>query len=178
MSRPDAIHDTLIKRGFVYTLDIYTPDGELVTHDSWSEAPNRIPQSGIDYFANLALMGQLAPISSWFVGMYENNYVPDSNTSAADLPGNAGETVAYSQPARPEWQKNYDGVGVVSNLAARAEFSFTQSKVLYGGFLVSSPTKGSNSGTLLSIARFPSPRQIDAGYTGQLGVAITLVSTN
>jgi len=172
------IHDTLIKRGFVYTLDIWTPDGELVVHDEWDEAPNRIPQQGIDYFAKVAMLGGQATIDSWYVGMFEGNYVPDNNTVAADLPGTAGETTAYSQAARPIWDKVYDGVGVVGNVANRAAFSFTASKVLYGAFLVSSSAKGGNTGTLLSIARFPTPRTIDAGYTGQLGVAVTLVSTN
>ncbi|MGV8917835.1 MAG: hypothetical protein ACOH2R_08555 [Pseudomonas sp.] len=178
MSRQAEIHDALIKRGFVYTLDIWTPDGELVIHDQWTEAPNRIPQQGIDYFANVALLGGLGPISNWYVGMFEGNFVPGSDTTAADLPGSAGETTAYSQTTRPSWDKVYDGVGVVGNVADRASFSFTASKTLYGAFLVSSSIKGGNAGTLLSIARFPTPRQIDAGYTGQLGVAITLVSTN
>lgn len=178
MSRQVAIHEELIKRGFIYTLDIWTPEGQLVVHDQWAEAPNRIPQQGVDYFAGVSLLGSASQINSWYVGMFEGNYVPTSNTTAADLPGNAGETTAYSQATRPIWEKAYDGVGVVSNVANRASFSFTSSKTLYGAFLASSSVKGGDSGTLLSIARFPTPRQIDAGYTGQLGVAITLVSTN
>lgn len=176
MSQPD-IHEALIKRGFVYTLDIWTPDGELVTHDEWTQAHNLIPQVGVDYFAGVALLGGVAPITSWYVGMYEGNYVPDNNTTAADLPGNAGETTAYSGTTRPIWDKTYDNVSVISNTADRASFAFTSAKTLYGAFLVSSSAKGGNTGTLLSIARFPTPRQIDAGYTGQLGVAVTLVST-
>jgi len=178
MSRPAAIHEELIKRGFIYTLDIWTPDGDLVVHDEWTEAPNRIPQQGVDYFANVSMLGAIGPISNWYVGMFEGNFVPGAGTTAADLPGGAGETTAYSQATRPEWEKTYDGTAVISNVANRASFSFTSSKTLYGAFLVSSSIKGGNTGTLLSIARFPTPRQIDAGYTGQLGVAITLVSTN
>jgi hypothetical protein len=178
MSRPEAINETLIKRGFIYTLDIWTPDGELVAHDEWSEAPNRIPQQGIDYFAGVSMLGGVGPISNWYVGMFEGNYVPDDSTTAADLPAHAGETTAYSEATRPAWDKIYDGVGVINNLANRATFTFTAAKTLYGAFLVSSSTKGGPGGTLLSIARFPTPRQADVGYAARLGVAVTLVSTN
>ena len=61
---------------------------------------------------------------------------------------------------------------------AVAEFNFTADATLHGSILVSDPTKGGNSGLLLSCVRFPSPRPVVAGQKGQLIAGITYVPTN
>ena len=158
--------------GFVYTPQIVDGSGRV----TWEGEPvkNIIPQVGVDHLVNM-LRGVGSPISSWYVGVYEGNYVPTSATTAADLPTNALESVSYSEAARPLWNNTYDGVSIITSLASRAEFTFTATKRLYGAFLVSASTKGSGSGTLLSIARFQTPYDVPSGSTFRLGVSITLV---
>ena len=166
------IPEGLAKFGFVFTGEVVSPEGEVIC--SWADE-NIIPQSGIDHIIGL-LRGTGTLNSSWYVGVGAANYVPTSATTAADLPVAAGETSAYSQATRPAWVDTYDGVSSVGNVDAKAEFTFTAATRLYSGFLCSSSGKGSNSGILLSIARFSSPYDIPAGSTFRLGISITLLS--
>lgn len=166
------IPEGLAKFGFVFTGEVVSPEGEVVYSRTDT---NIIPQSGIDHIVGL-LRGTGTVNSSWYVGVGAANYVPTAATTPADLPAAVGETSAYSQATRPVWTDTYDGVSSVGNLDARAEFTFTADTRLYNGFLSSSPGKGSNSGILLSIARFSSPYDVPAGSTFRLGVSITLLS--
>ena len=168
------IPESLVKLGFVYSGQVVSPTGEVICA---FEDHNIIPQVGIDFLAGL-IRGTGAPISSWYVGVGAANYVPSVSTTAADLPGNIGEAQAYSQATRPIWQNTYDGVSAIGNLAAKAEFTFTAATRLYTGFLSSNSGKGSNSGTLLSIARFASPYDVPQGSAFTLGVSITLLSAS
>lgn len=167
------IIERLFGKGFVYEGEIIAPDGSIIAS---GRDHNLVPQVGIDHLVAL-LRGTGVPISNWYVGLFEGNFVPTSATTAADLQINAQESQAYSQASRPEWVDDYDGVSVVSNLASRAEFSFTAEKRIYGAFLISAATKGGDSGVLLSIARFGSPYDVPAGTTFRLGVSTTLLPT-
>lgn len=164
--------EQLCRLGFVYTGEVIAPDGTIL--QTGSDA-NLIPQVGINQLASL-ITGVGTPISTYYAGVFANNYVPTNATTAADLPVNAGESVAYSQASRPVWNKTYDGVSLISSFASRADFTFTANATLYGGFLVSEATKGGNSGVLLSIARFATPYTVPSGSTFRLGVSISLVS--
>ncbi|MNY75553.1 hypothetical protein D3C86_2148590 [compost metagenome] len=55
--------------------------------------------------------------------------------------------------------------GAVDNSANKAEFLFNAPKVIRGVFLVSASPKGANTGTLISVVRFLSPKNVDAGST-------------
>lgn len=172
---PNAVKLAMLGRiGFVYTGEVIAPDGTVLQS---GRDVNLIPQVGIDHIVGL-FRGNGTLISSWYVGVFENNYVPNSGTTAADLPTTVGESTAYSETTRPLWNNTYDGVSVVDNLANRAEFTYTSAKSLYGGFLVSSPTKAGNSGTLFSIARFSTRYDVPAGSKFRLGIAITFVSAS
>lgn len=168
-------HDTneqTCRLGFVFTGEVIAPDG-TVTQVGIDN--NLIPQAGINQLASL-IMGTGSPISTYYAGVFANNFVPTNSTTSADLQTGAGEATAYSQTSRPVWDKNYDGVSLISSFSSRADFTFTADTTLYGGFLVSDATKGGNSGVLLSIARFATPYVVPAGSTFRLGVSITLVS--
>lgn len=168
-------HDSteqLCRLGFVFTGEVIAPDGTIL--QSGSDA-NLIPQVGVNQLASL-ITGTGSIISTYYVGTFANNYVPTSATTAADLPTNAGESVAYSQTTRPVWNKTYDGVSVISSFASRADFTYTAAATLYGGFLVSDSTKGGGGGVLLSIARFATPYSVPNGSTFRLGVSISLVA--
>lgn len=165
------IYETLFGRGFVYEAELVSPDGSIIGS---GKTKNLVPQVGIDHLAGL-LRGTVSPISSWYVGLFEGNFVPTSATKASDLQISAQECQSYSESARPEWNETYDGVSVITNLSNRAEYSFTADKRVYGAFLISSATKGGDSGLLLSIARFDSPFDIPAGTTFRLAVSTSLL---
>lgn len=167
-----SIPESLVKFGFIYRGEVVLPNGDIVQMGS---AHNIIPQSGVDHIVSL-LRGTGTLNSSWYVGVGASNYAPSSATTSADLPAAVGEAVGYTQATRPVWSNTYDGVSMVGNLNAKAEFTFTAATRLYSGFLCSNSGKGSNSGILLSIARFASPYDVPAGSTFRLGISISLLS--
>jgi len=69
----------------------------------------------------------------------------------------------------------YDNASRIDNNLNRAEFVFTADKRIYGGFLTSTQAKQDTSGVLLSIARFTSPRDVEAGGTLRVLAGIQLV---
>lgn len=104
--------------------------------------------------------------------------MPTTSFTSADLQTLAQECQAYTEATRPLWSDTYDGVGVIDNLAARAEYTLNANKTIYGAFLVSNATKGGNTGLTLSIARFASPQVLVSGAVFRVAVGITLVPTN
>lgn len=163
--------ESILGTGLRYDFEIKYPDGRI---EKFSEF-NLLPQVAINHIASLIRGAGATPISSWFMGIFENNYVPTNAVTAADLPGVVGECVAYSEAARPAWTHSYNGAGVIDNLAAKAVFTMTSDKNLYGGFIVSTSTKGGNTGLLLSIARFSTVKVVPTG--AELTVSATLTLT-
>ncbi|MNC23118.1 hypothetical protein D3C75_711330 [compost metagenome] len=164
---------SILGTGFRYDTEIIKPDGRVIADVDF----NLLPQVSIDHIAGL-IRGTASPIGSWYVGLFEGNYVPTSGVTSADLPATAVECTAYSESARPAWTNAYDGVSVIDSLAAKATFTLTIAKRVYGAFLVSAATKGGNTGLILSIARFASPKDIDAGEVFTVAAGLTLIPTS
>ena len=163
---------SVLGHGFRYDGEIITPDGEIITFSDH----NLLPQVSTDFIAGL-LRGTATPIGSWYLGLFENNYVPTSGVTAADLPGVVGECTAYDGATRQVWNHAYDGVSAIENLASKATFTINAAKTVYGAFIVSSSVKAGNTGTLLSIARFSSAKTLDIGMQFSLAAGITLIPT-
>jgi hypothetical protein len=138
---------------------------------------NLLPQAMIDHIAGM-IRGIEAPVTEWYVGLFENNYVPLNPIVASDLPTTIGECQAYSEASRPIWVDAYDGVGVIDNLASRCEFTMTQQKTIYGSFLISTSAKGGNTGLIGSIVRFSSPQVVPIGGVFRFAAGLTLIPTN
>ena len=165
---------SIIGRGFTFYEELLLPTGELV---KGAPIHNKTPQEGVNFIASL-LLGSGTPISSWYLFLFESNYVPTGSEKASDLPGVIGECTAYSQSSRPAFAGVYDGTSVIDNLANKGKFNFTANKTIHGAGIVSSGTKAGGGGLIISIARFPSPRVIAAGTEYSLGAAIPLLSTD
>jgi hypothetical protein len=157
---------------YIYEFELLKGDRVV---DRWVER-NLIPSTGVNYLAQ-AMFGDTSPIGTYYIGLFQNNYVPVNGATSADIPGTIQEFTGYSQATRPLWSRVYDGAGAWDNVAARAEFSVTADQRIYGGFLVSSSAKNSSTGLLLSVARFASPKDITAGLTLRVRAGITLVPT-
>lgn len=144
--------------GFTYDVEVIK-DGRVVAAQ---RVRNIIPQEGLTHVASMLLASGATPIS-WYVGVFEGNYVPTSATVAADLPSTAGECTSYSEATRPAWSAAHDSGDNTLAMATPAEFTLNADKTIYGAFLASSSTKGGGSGKLLSIARFSSPFVLTSG---------------
>lgn len=158
--------------GFEYHFELER-DGVLV--DEWV-VHNLVPLQGLNYIA-AACFGDVTAIGSWYVGVFTNNYIPSETSVAADFPATMGEFSGYSEVTRPAWDRvNTDGT--LSNVASRATFTVTSNARLYGGVLLSSSVKASGSGTLLSAARFPTPRDIEAGMVLRVRAEVSFIPTS
>lgn len=158
--------------GFEYEFEFERPGGAIEV----CSMCNLVPQPAINHMAG-ALFGDVAAIGTFYVGLFAANYLPSPGAVAGDIPGVIGEFTGYSEATRPIWTRvNTDGL--ITNSSSRAAFTLTQNTRLYGGFLCSIATKGSGDGLLLSIARFPTPRDVEAGTTIRVRGELSLIPTN
>lgn len=104
--------------------------------------------------------------------------MPSDGTSAADIPANMGEFTQYSESTRPIWTKTFIASGQYTNEDAPAVFTPTQDVNVYGSFIVSSPTKGGNSGLLISVARFSTTKALSIGNEARLRTSLTYLPTD
>lgn len=165
---------SILGKGFEYRLSARLPGGPEI--DLGIER-NLVPQEGVDFWASLFLGSGATPNANWYMGLFEGNYVPTKNTKAADLPGLVGECVAYSQVARPQWLGVYDGESVIRNIT-KTIFTMTADKTINGAFIVSSSTKASGGGVLVSIAPFASPKVLAAGTEFGVLSVLPLIPTD
>jgi len=165
---------SILGTGFHYEVELVDRHGHTLSR---TIEHNIIPQQGLDHIASLIRGGGASPISDWYIGVFENNYVPVSSVTASDLQSPVGESSAYSGDDRLPWDNSYDGQGMILS-SPRAEFEMTDEKRIYGAFIVSSPSRGGTSGTLLSIARFSSPRDVEDGATLRVSAGLLLTPTN
>lgn len=138
---------------------------------------NRIPQAGVDFLIQTPF-GDTPPVATWYCTLFRNNFVPDANTSAADLPSVMGEFVDYSETTRPEFVRAYNGAGTMDNAASKAVFTPTAEQTVYGSVIVSNPIKGASTGLLLSAVRFSTVKQLSIGQAARLVCGLTYIPTN
>ena len=165
---------SILGTGFEYTVEL-VKDGAVVDR---SVEHNILPQQSVDHIVSLIRGSGATPISSWYMGLFENNYVPDSSITAAGLQTTVGESQAYDEADRELWDNTYDGTGFVGNASTVAEFTMNSTKTIYGAFIVSNATKGGTSGILLSIARFSTVKQVDAGTVLRVVAGLTITPTS
>ncbi len=145
--------------GVLYWLESVSPAGVITREGPFH---NLVPSEGLNHLLNVTLKGA-TPVNTWYIGLFEGDYTPTPDVTAATLPGLATECTAYNPATRVEFQEGTVANGAVDNAAALAEFTFTADKIVRGSFLSSAQSKGATSGVLLSVVRFPSPRVQAAG---------------
>jgi hypothetical protein len=163
----------MAEQGFIYTVECIDKDGNV----KWTEqVHNIIPTEGWNYFINAA-MANAVRYSSWYVGLYVNNYAPVAGDTMATLAVSGSESVAYSEPNRPAFTLDPVANGLVTNYIAPAEFTFTADTTLRGGFITSSSVKGGTTGLLLSAALFSTPRSVLTGEGLRVKAGVQLTSS-
>lgn len=158
-----------------YIGEVFDERGEKVQE---FEAKNVLTNEGLIYLLNAGLCGATA-LTTWYMGVFTNNYTPVITDTASSIIGNAAEFTSYSGGARPTFAAvaATQPTPTVANSVTKASFSFTAGATLMGGFLISSATPGSNTGTLYSAAQFGSSVVVANGYTMTLGYSTTLASS-
>lgn len=149
---------TQAKGGFRYCVE-HVRGGNVI---GVSDETNLLPVEGINYILTAALLGG-AQSSQWYLAPFEGNYTPQSTDTAATLPASATECTAYDAATRPLITFGTAAGGVVDNVAAKTEITFNATKSVRGLFVTSAPTKGGTSGVAVSVVRFSSPKNVEAG---------------
>jgi hypothetical protein len=142
----------------------------------WTErVKNLVPTEGLNHLLGVTLKGA-GQQSTWYIGVFEGNYTPSAGVTAATIVANSTESTAYDEANRPTWVGGSVTGGAVSNADSPAEFTFNDTKTIYGGFLVSSSTKGGGGGSLLSVVRFSTAKALEATDVLKITAGITAVS--
>lgn len=157
--------------GFVYHVEHYR-NGALL---EVSETHNLIPTEGLNHALGVMLKGDTQQ-TSWYVAIYEGNYTPIAGATASNITTAATECVAYAEATRQQWVGGTVANGFVSNTDSRAVFTMNATKKVYGGFLVSSPVKGSSTGVLVSVVRFATAKDVETGDILRVRAEFTNVS--
>ncbi len=150
-----------IKAGATYGVEVVAPDGTVAQA---SVEHNLVPIEGLNHMANVIFKGG-GQVNPWYIAPFEGLYTPTPGDTAATIATAAQESTAYTAATRAVFDEGAASNGAVDNSASKAEFVFNASKVVRGVFIVSASPKGANTGTLISVVLFSSPKTVDAGST-------------
>lgn len=157
---------------FNYEIEAVHPDGTVTKFD----AKNLIPTEGLNHMMSVCVADGVK-VSTWYVGIYEGDYTPIATNTAANFPSLATECTAYTEGSRPTFVEGAVSAGATDNSVTKAEFTLNAAKTVYGCFLVSSPTKGGTTGTLLSAVRFATSQVMASGSILRVTAPLTLTAT-
>lgn len=152
-----------ISVGGVFTFEA-TRNGKTL----WVETQgNIVTDEGLNYLLNSSITSGNQK-TSWFVGLFSNNYTPVAGVTAATIAAASGETAAYDEATRVAYVGATSAAESVTNSASRATFSINADGTnIYGGFLVSEALKsGADAGgtnVVLAATQFGSLKTLDAG---------------
>lgn len=162
----------VLKAGWVYDVESWQ-DGKLIHAQ---RAHNLIPIEGINSMLSTWLKQGSQP-TNFYVGLFEGNYTPVPEDTAAGFPSAASELTAYSASNRVALTLGSVSGGAVDNLSNPAEFTgTTNGKQAMGGFITTSPTKGSTTGVLCSAVKFASPQPLGSGVKLVVKASFQIVS--
>lgn len=162
----------IARAGFVYTVETIK-DGHVIDTETVS---NLIPIEGLNDMLAVWLKGG-TQATNFYVGLYEGNYTPVPGDTAAAFPAAATELTAYDETTRVPLVLGSVTGGAVDNSANPAVFTgSTNGKQAMGGFISTSPAKGSTTGVLASAVRFPSPKSLDDGTVLRVTCSFQIVS--
>lgn len=159
--------------GFIYQVTVRRRNGDVEVDPP---VHNLIPTAGLNHILSTVLDGG-TQVGTWYVGLFSNNYTPIAGDTASSFPGNAGESTAYDESARVEYVPGSIASGAVNNNSSPAEFTMSGTATIYGGFIASASAKSSTSGTLLSAAKFSSPKSLADGDVLSIKAGFTLTSS-
>lgn len=131
------------------------------------------PAEGRDYLLDVGVHGGVQ-VSKWYIALYEGDYEPKEDDTAANIGVRATEITAYSEGTRPEFVELAPAGGATSNQGNVAQFKMTATKTVRMFALLSSGGKGASVGKLLALQRLASPRTYGAGDVINVPVSLTL----
>jgi len=148
----------VIKAGGVFTIE-HVRNNEVIGRE---EVHNLVVNEGLNHLLNTVFHGS-TQVTTWYVGIFEGNYVPLATDTAASFTSSATECTAYDEANRVEYTEAAASSQSITNSASKATFTINNTKTVYGGFLQSSAGKSSATGTLMAAAKFGTARSVVSG---------------
>ena len=136
---------------------------------------NRVVDQGLTHMLDVTFNGG-AQITAWYLGIYEANYTPAADDTAANIAGRCTESTAYDETTREVLTIAAPAGNAITNSANRAVFTMNATKTIYGCILASASAKQSALGTLMSTTLFTNARAVIAG--DELLVTYTLTAAD
>lgn len=140
------------------------------------EAENLVVDEGITYILGSAF-GGTTQVTSHYLGLFSSNSTPTEAWLGSTLSSHLTEFTTYDEAGRQLWNENGGSGTTVTNSANVATFNVSSGLgapvSLYGLFLITSSSKGTNGGTLISAARFTNSREVQASDVLNLTYSIT-----
>ena len=161
----------LARLGFTYDVELVRA-GRVIDRE---RVHNLIPTEGLNLILNILFKGTSVP-AAWYIGIFEGNYTPVAADTMATFPASATECTAYDESTREAFTAGTVASGAVDNSASRAEFTLSATKTIYGAFMSSVATKSATSGSLVSAAKFASPKSGDDGDVLRVTAGFTATS--
>lgn len=151
-----AYAGTIIRGGYFDDDGVWHRGKEIVDHFA---VKNMAVAQGLNSILGVQFHGD-TQITNWYLGVFEGNYTPVDNVTAATIASASTECTAYADGTRPAYVPAAPTNKIITNAASRASFIFNDTKVIYGAFLISDNTKAGVAGTLFSAARFPNAKSV------------------
>lgn len=150
---------TYLTGGLEYRIQ-HIRDGELLSDEV---VHNLMPIEGMNYALNAMLKGGTT-YNTWYIALYEGNYVPNDSATMSNIVSAATECTAYTEGARQALTLGTAANGAITNANNVAEFSMNATKTVYGCFISRTSVKNDNSNPpLLSVVRFSSAKAVVSG---------------
>lgn len=135
------------------------------------------PAEGRNYMMDVAVHGA-AQVTEWYVVMFEGDYTPQDDDTAANIVARATEITAYAESTRPALVESVAVGGATDNSGSVAQFTINAAKTVRLFGVVSSAGKGASTGVLLAIQRLPSPRTYGPGDVVKVPIALVLANAS
>lgn len=152
--------DTKAKAGMdgVYSLE-HRRNGKVLYKE---DINNLVVDEGLTHILDI-LFKSGTQITAWYLGIFEANYTPAADDTAANIAVRCTESTAYVEAARVAFTTGAIAANAVDNTASRAVFTINATKTMYGVFLASTSAKSGTLGSLLSVAKFTTARPVISG---------------
>lgn len=164
--------DSKSKFGINYFVEVIR-DGKVIDTE---EVHNLVPTEGLNHILGVEFKGT-TQVLSWYLAIFEGNYVPTSADTAAALPAASTECTAYAETTRVPFVGGTVAGGVLDNSASRAEFTMNATKTVYGAYMTSAPAKGATTGVVVSSVRFSAAKNLVATDILRITAGLTLTSS-
>ena len=165
-------HNSLVKLGWQYDVEIVNPDGSILL----ARALNAVFEEGLEYIAKTMFVtpevtsGHHIVLLSPSFSRYSDPTFKMVNLTSAH------EITSYSASERPEWTPAWVKPKV-TNAAAKASITFTDAATISGIMLATSSAKNDTSGVALSAGAFDDGNlRVSAGATASITATLTLSS--